>query len=345
MPSGDRNYALDGLRGLAALSVALGHCDLSVSGLAAWSLKIGDLHGLPPVLSVGRLAYLIFPSDAAVTLFFVLSGHVLWESFFAKYPLSLRAFPEYLSSRFFRLWPTAIACGIPLGLIAAIWGPPIEIGELASTMTLLSIKTNGVLWSLQIEVVCSLLLFFVWLAVRRNTLLHILAFLLSLAAFRQFGYSNNYILFFASFMMGAFIAKLPDTVRRNTLLILIGIPLLVGSSIILGHDWRSRYAETLGAFLIVANIGKTQPAFMSRGPVHFLGRISYPFYLSHIIGLKAAAPLVARFSGGHHWAAFLIYVVVSLAVTIPLAWVIHIAVEAPAMRWRPRISYVRHVRT
>ena len=337
MPSSQRNTALDGLRGLAALSVAFGHCDLLVTGLDAWNLVLGDLRHAPGLLLWGRLGYLAFPSDAAVTLFFVLSGHVLWEAFFTKYSVSLKAFPDYMISRLYRLLPTSIACAIPLGIAAAVFGTQIGASELIKTMLILSNKTNGVLWSLQIELVCSLLLFFVWMLVRRNLAFLLAVLLLSLIVTRQLHYADNYALFFSSFIVGALVTKLPVRASRNILLMLCGIPLLVGGSLVLGHDWRSRYCETLGAFMIVAYVRNAPPAFMQRGMVHFLGRISYPFYLSHIVGLQLALAIVGSLTIGAPLSRFLAYAVISLTVTIPLAFLIHIAVEAPAMRRRPKI--------
>ena len=48
--SDGRNLALDGVRGLAALSVALGHCLLIVAGMEVWSKTVldtepGSIHG------------------------------------------------------------------------------------------------------------------------------------------------------------------------------------------------------------------------------------------------------------------------------------------------------------
>ena len=40
-----RNHALDSLRGLAALAVALGHCVLAVTGQGAWALRLADFPG------------------------------------------------------------------------------------------------------------------------------------------------------------------------------------------------------------------------------------------------------------------------------------------------------------
>ncbi len=53
-----RNYALDGLRGIAALAVALGHCDLATTGSSAWALTLDDIGAAPIVDIGGRLLYL-----------------------------------------------------------------------------------------------------------------------------------------------------------------------------------------------------------------------------------------------------------------------------------------------
>ena len=75
-----RNHALDGIRGLAALAVALGHSNLAITGLSVWRSTLFDFPMMSPGDVMARLLYVLFPQDAAVTLFFVLSGPVLWAS-------------------------------------------------------------------------------------------------------------------------------------------------------------------------------------------------------------------------------------------------------------------------
>ena len=278
---GQRNYALDGLRGLAALAVALNHCNLIVSGPVVWALTLSQLDGRPLEEVLGRLAYLMFPGDAAVTLFFVLSGHVLWESFFKNYRFNITAFPEYLLSRVYRLVPVAIASAIPLGLLAGVLLPPIDANELAKTMLMLSINTNGVIWSLQVEVVCSLLLFFVWIVVGESTPALIAALVVSFALYRAT--KNPYLLFLPSFLAGALVSRAPERLSRHVASAVLGLMLLAGTSLLIGHGWRSRYGEALGAYLLIAYVRSMQPALMVSRPAHFLGLISYPFYLLHAL--------------------------------------------------------------
>jgi peptidoglycan/LPS O-acetylase OafA/YrhL len=71
--SNNRNIALDGVRGYAALSVALGHSVLAITGLALWSTSLKNFQTMPAPDILYRLPSLITPSDAAVMLFFASS--------------------------------------------------------------------------------------------------------------------------------------------------------------------------------------------------------------------------------------------------------------------------------
>jgi len=95
---GSRNEGLDGIRGLAALSVALGHCYLVAFGLDIWRATVRDLFTLLPEDIGYRLLSLAFPADPAVMVFFVLSGNVLWQSFVRK-RLNRGSFLDYVLSR------------------------------------------------------------------------------------------------------------------------------------------------------------------------------------------------------------------------------------------------------
>jgi peptidoglycan/LPS O-acetylase OafA/YrhL len=278
----------------------------------------------------------MFPGDSAVTLFFVLSGHVLWESFFKNYHSNIAAFPEYLLSRVYRLVPVAIASAIPLGLLAGLVLPPIDANELAKTMLMLSTNTNGVLWSLQVEVVCSLLLFFVWILVRGSAPALIAALVVSFVLYRAT--KNPYLLFLPSFLAGALVSRAPERLSRHVGSAVLGLVLLAGTSLLIGHGWRSRYGETLGAFLLIAYVRRMQPALLVSRPAHFLGLISYPFYLLHVVGLQLATPILAGYPGAGPVSRFVGLALISLLITVPLAWFVHLTVEMPAMRGRPRFS-------
>ena len=117
-----RNQAFDGLRGLAALAVAFAHCNLAVTGPGTWAASIWDYPVLSGTEIASSLLYVAFPGHAAVTLFFVLSGHVLWQSFRRHQPRSLRNLPDYLAGRAYRLLLVSIASAVPLAVLTKASG-------------------------------------------------------------------------------------------------------------------------------------------------------------------------------------------------------------------------------
>ncbi|MDN3566747.1 acyltransferase family protein [Paeniroseomonas aquatica] len=325
-----RNHALDSLRGLAALAVALGHCILAVTGLATWGATVFDFPQLPAAAILARLGYVAFPSDAAVIVFFVLSGHVLWQAC-GRHPGGLLGgMPDWTLARLYRLLPVAMACAIPLGLLH-----DASAARLVGNMLLLSYDLNGPAWSLQVEVVASLLLFPLHRLLRGRTAGLLLALGLTVALLpwlRQV----PVLVYLPMFLAGALIGAVPARWWRGWVLAL-GLPALLLGSLVLGHGTLSRGAELVGAVAVVGTLGQWQPRWLLHPALRFLGRISYPFYLSHALGLALAAPLVAAAGLAGTFGPIALYAVLSLAITIPVAWALHHAVEAPLMRARPRL--------
>lgn len=175
------------MRGTAALVVLLHHALLSMSGFAAvyWGLPFPDF--------VAPLAYTplhaVWAGQEAVLVFFVVSGLVLVLPAAGRRPIDWLA---YYPSRLIRLYlPVVFAVAFAL-VLARLWpratdgsdSPWIQMHNEAPTLAsaaknsfLLSGTTwlNSPLWSLQWEVVFSLLLpLYVWVALqwgRRHWLL------------------------------------------------------------------------------------------------------------------------------------------------------------------------------
>jgi peptidoglycan/LPS O-acetylase OafA/YrhL len=150
---------LQAARGIAALCVT-GHCCITfVNGrIEEPTFQLSDSNA---ILAAGQL---LFQHNTAVIFFYVLSGLVLGES--------LRRRPEFVSFVARRLWR----------LLPAMWGsivfavwvyaflptPPLagttrwlnalfvrslSIGDVASTLAGIPSNVNGVLWSVQVELV------------------------------------------------------------------------------------------------------------------------------------------------------------------------------------------------
>ena len=68
--------------------------------------------------------------------------------------------------------------------------------------------------------------------------------------------------------------------------------------------------------------------------MRFAGRVSYPLYLTHPLGLAAAAMVVAP--GG--LATELVYLAVGIVLSLALAYGIHRVVEKPLIRSGKRLA-------
>ena len=325
-PTLGRTISLDGLRGLAALSVALGHCILVAGGLGLWQTGIRDFPAMSGLEIALRVLSAAFPSDAAVMVFFVLSGHVLWLSFARKNLFFVSGLANYISARVYRLFPLAIVSALPIGLLSAA-----PAHELVLNMLLLSNSLNGVLWSLQVEVVASLALFAVWGLTRGTPVRLVVALTVALAA-TPFFRGNPYVVFFPAFLLGAGIISVPAAIWRWRLLPAAAIAILLSANLAFGHGGMTRAFEMIGATVLVGVTAHGRLGFLSgRVPV-FLGAISYPLYLIHPACLDQA---VRWWGAAPSVSALPVLVVTSLVLAIPTAWLLHRYVEDPILRARP----------
>jgi peptidoglycan/LPS O-acetylase OafA/YrhL len=93
---------------------------------------------------------------------------------------------------------------------------------------------------------------------------------------------------------------------------------------------------SLAAALVVCALALRAPGsgWLESRPMRFVGRVSYPLYLTHPLGLAAAAMIVAP--GG--LATELVYAAVGIALSLALAYGIHRIVEKPLIRSGKRLA-------
>ncbi len=326
-----RNLALDGVRGLAALSVALGHCMLIVAGMEVWSKTAFDFPTMPAQDIAGRLMHLLFPGNGAVMVFFVLSGYVLWGSF-ARKQSTVADTPDYIVARLFRLLPLVMATTLLYWLVT--FPTP---GELIANMVLLSTSMNRVLWSLQVEMIGSLLIFIAWL-LSRNDPVKLFIALCVVAAAVPFFRGNQFVVYLPAFLLGALIHHVPARVWQSRGLLIVALAVLLLPSIVFSYHGVTRVLEILAAVAIVGCVGAQRPPMLESTPVKFLGAVSYPFYVIHPLGMTGALNFIGPLPGMNFLFQFGVYALVSLLISLPVAWLLHVTVEMPALRWRPCFS-------
>ena len=274
---------------------------------------------------------------APVVLFFVLSGFVLARSLHNN-PSIL----AYFRNRAFRLFPPAAATvllltalfyrfGFFVGFRGSFDWPNVVLNAL-----LIRSDINGVMWSMTVECFATPLILGCFLACKRFGPASLVAL--------------SVVLFGLSFV-GPYVHLLGGATNLAPLYAFI-TGVLLHFAVVDGYQPRHLVTGTLMAILVfvicgtrkqtpLLNLGEslasgalillvaTSPtsklfAVLDLPPVRFVGRISYSFYLLHVIGMS----LALRFEPQGTLALF----VLGVLCTIPLAWISWRCIEVPFMR-------------
>jgi peptidoglycan/LPS O-acetylase OafA/YrhL len=350
----NRYTQLDSLRGLAALTVLLGHF-LGMYGSVGFHRNL-----------LGSPLGILFNGTAAVMLFFVLSGFVLSLPYVnSNKPLMLTSF--YIK-RIFRIYPAfifAIAFSLLLkyycfdkaGMVHFstwikgfwMWDWKIDkLPEILRTFLLLSPNLdthliNPPIWSLIVEMKMSLVLpFFIIITSRSSIMLNI--GLLLVMGWLTYQYDNWA---FSTFHSGVLLAKYKDqlilTVAKWPLWVIGIISAL--ALVLYNNNYEfmdllnikaankyiiSNYIITISSCIVIVLILSRKGAswFLNRPVLVFTGNISYSLYLIHMPLLIAIGSL---FSFKFAWSgAYILFS--TFAVTVPLSYLMFIGIEKPFQR-------------
>lgn len=356
-PAGKRNSAIDGLRGVAALSVF---------GFHAWLYTLSDVHvaTAPSTLANDLFAEL----RVGLVLFFVLTGFLLFRAW-VRSAFSCQRGPAtstFVVRRVGRIvpayWLAIIGSALLLYPIAGSPGvrlPPVELMPLYfifaqnfNAQTLL--KLDPPMWTLAVEASYYLVLPLLgWMALRagrRRSAQFIIPIMLLLGGLlfnyilaRQsappLGWSKSLPAMLPYFAVGMLAAVVIE--RRSLrpaaarLLVAVGL-LLVAADLVMqieavgGLSVVRDLPAAAGFALIIAAATVRPPASLQFRPLVWAGGISYGLYLWHVPVL-----LVLRANGLlplNPWGA----TVVALPVALLLGWLSLRLVEQPAMAWSRR---------
>lgn len=300
-----RDRALDGLRGIAAMCVVLSHVaamtwtPFSEERASTW------------------LEWALWNLGApAVDVFFVLSGYVIASSLLRR----PAPYGEYVLSRLVRLYPIAwmaVCAGLLLrhfdlkpiiGMTSGLQiGQRLDLADVAGFMTFIAPipmvnKVNAPLWTVVIEMQAALVLPFIVAAARRSIWPVLIgALLLPVLAVQVSGYS--YPFYFAGFPVGVALAaaegRIPKAPRPMTVLVFF-VLLLMGRHVIQSDDAMLRVPGAIfAAGIIIAVRQGALRRLLEHRVLQWLGTISYPLYALHWPVMVAAAILFGSTIGIH----------------------------------------------
>ncbi len=347
--------ALDGLRGILALSVFAHHAYITRQAAISGSWGAPD-NAFVQVLGLGSVA-----------VFFMITAFLFWSRVLAA---SGNVAPLRLyGSRFRRIYP-AFAGSIVLLLLVVGWethfqlreSPGVVIAEIAGQLSL-GIATGanvngllhanlidaGVTWSLGFECGFYALLPVLALAVRvRKSWIAWIVVAVTALAFER------HLWIVATFLPGIAVAELATRARAaawfqryGNALAYVGCTGLVVAVIVAPHalltlahgpQWDVvPQLIALGAIFAGVTLG-SGPAFLKRPEVRFAGAISYSVYLFHAIVLYVASHALGALVPLRTLdpAAYLAFVFACVPLVVGLAVWSYVALEAPFLHARTR---------
>ena len=338
---------VESMRGIAALTVVGFHVSNQFSAGPAFGWFDGFAF---------RILTALLNGFGAVVIFFVLSGFVLARSLDAD-----RDPTRFFRNRLFRLFPAAI---FTVTLLTALhWQFGIYVGEEASfdaanvILNLLMIKSdiNPIMWSMTVECVATpLILLSVWLFRKHGErpLWILIAVLLSLSPFGQYSYLLGgyttlgplyaFVVGVLIHFRGARIASLIGPKLRTASIIAIIVFCFCGTRtqsalVVMLECLSAATLVVLIAYRPTAGLFAPLDFQLSR----FYGKISYSFYLLHLLGISFGARVLALLdfplSALPIFASTILLTLVSILITTPAAYLSWRFVEVPA------INFAKHI--
>ncbi|MFC0242411.1 acyltransferase family protein [Rhodopseudomonas telluris] len=293
---------LESMRGIAALLVAASHVVQAPTGPTTELLT-------HPGIEFGtgsRLLYatIVHAVDGlqAVIFFFVLSGFVLTRSLLREASPSPAQAAEFVIARLFRLYPAIIFAIGSFATALALFGAAPAALTILKNMALISTSLNGVMWSLQLELLAIPVIYVMYLLLLRGTRLALMAAIaISLGlVVMSFDPSIHKVLgdpplqLFYAFTFGCFCAASSGRLASRlspmqaNIAVAICIILFFTARPMLGpaSTWRFlvNSLSAWGMIYLVAYGPRASLLNVLDQPIaHWLGKLSFSYYLFHFL--------------------------------------------------------------
>jgi peptidoglycan/LPS O-acetylase OafA/YrhL len=353
---------IESLRGVAALTVVAHHCFIvPVVQVVNFPTNPMTLHTIEDYFTLAAAA--VFPGQAAVALFFAISGFVLGIGIPQKPIDAAVEWPGYAIRRTFRILPAMwFSILVGAGVFVALHRP-VSFSTIVENFTFWSYSLNPPTWTLRIEFFLSLLLPPIAVLSSPGGKLGIAINVALQGLFWWLTATHDPTLQFAAFFhLGllvptagrATIAWLAEHARVVPILVLLAIVAFCAPFPFSLFFWPNLYTQQLFAaalpsFLLVsyAAFGNGHLAALLRAPLaRFFGRISYSLYALHF-------PVMLLFMTWEiDWlkpypriSGEILLFAATMAVTTPLAYLAYRFIELPCNRTgRKAATIIKRIR-
>jgi len=327
--------SLESVRGIAALMVAIGHSLITIQLSGNYKIWLNNVFNLSyfPDIVIAKLVLIVANGEAAVDVFFILSGVVLGMSLDRDDGALKNKYATFILRRIFRIFPAHIFVIISISIVLGTFsivntnGFPLSSDwynkffttpktsiEIVKNLLLFEYSINPLTWTLQVEIFASFLLpLFHSFSRKKSHPINLSAifilFFLSIF-FKDTVFSHLYK-FYIGILIPALIIdrnNLIDKLKRNyaAFSIMAFFLLLIAPKLSLQifpkkdipsifiHD----FSQTTGATIIILMAMVKEFKFLTENrSVKKLGLYSYSFYLWHFPVLWLSYYFLSSHSG------------------------------------------------
>lgn len=359
-PSRKYDPRLQSLRGIAALTVVVGHCLVTFKN---GRIEEAAFH-LAPSNALLALLQVTVHANSAVIFFYVLSGFVLGESLRRSGVASLQQLGGFVIRRVFRLYPVAIlsvllaAAVLRLNADTVVPGmtttmddamhTPFGLWALLRNLLCIDYEINPLLWSVQVEVVMIAVLPLMFVFSNRLPLASNVAMVVCLLALgiRLWVPLPNPVRFFYCFYLGLI---LPQMFALPWLRKIFCAPLVlcIALAVTVPVEWLYvsnrlwlpyKFATDAAISMVILGFAMVRPAaWLKTGPLVFLGDISFSLYAMSmavqfaITGLVFPRLISSAPDNNAATVLELLLIVGTIIVVVPLARACFVLIERPAI--------------
>ncbi|WP_175975590.1 acyltransferase [Burkholderia sp. BCC1047] len=359
-----RIQSLDGLRGIAAVSVGVFHGLLHYDTGAVQRVfepSVFDASSLRDVFL--KILLSLFNGHSAVIIFFVLSGFVLTESMRKMEGWSgADVVRVFVVRRIFRIYPAIFGCMAFLFVCVIVFSrtgllpfPNFSFFEVSKAALLIDAAIDGPLYTLQIELcVIPFLLLVHFLRKKIGFLADFIFVFYSLLALQVpllgLGFSAfaaNMLAFACGCMLASasISAVFAEMGARAWVLVLI---VLIGITVLYSVQMYSVMLIRMFAAALLVGLVANQDNFLSTicrsKTAVFFGSISYSYYLCNVPALYISYAIVDKFVPAPQSSALVWGAVISIGsfvVATPLSVLSYRYIENPCVRMVSRFGKMR----